>query len=67
MSGERERVCVQVVEVRYIFLRMVFLAKDKFADKRFVGKSRATKLDKSHDGIPRSSPGVPRGNDQKSI
>ena len=29
-----------------------------FSDKRFVGKSRATKLYNSHDGIPHSCPGV---------
>jgi hypothetical protein len=29
-----------------------------FSDKRFVGKSRATKQYNSHDGIPHSCPGV---------
>jgi hypothetical protein len=29
-----------------------------FSDERFVGKSRATKLYYSHDGIPHSCPGV---------
>ena len=58
-------------QVRDIFLRRLFSAKDNLptsvccfrqsfvvSNKRFVGNSRASKLDNSHDGIPHSCAGV---------